>query len=104
LWKRDFLGACGLFAIVLKPASAAAVEAFIDSLHLFGLGVSWGGYESLLVPFNPSGDRTASKWPYAGQALRLHVGLEDPLDLIADLEQGFAALAAVAAPRLKRTA
>ncbi|MBV6307147.1 cystathionine beta-lyase [Candidimonas humi] len=92
LWKRDFLGACGLFAMVLKPASPAAVEAFIDSLQLFGIGVSWGGYESLIIPFNPSGDRVAAKWPYTGQALRLHIGLEDPADLIADLEHGFETL------------
>lgn len=92
LWKRDFLGACGLFAVVLKPALAAAVEAFIDSLQLFGIGFSWGGYESLVIPFDPSGDRSTAQWPYTGQALRLHIGLEDPADLIADLEQGFKVL------------
>ncbi|MCW5223086.1 cystathionine beta-lyase [Verminephrobacter aporrectodeae subsp. tuberculatae] len=93
LWKRDFRGACGLFAVVLNPVSAGALEAFVDSLQLFGLGVSWGGYESLVIPFNPVGERSATQWPYHGQALRLHVGLEAPADLIADLEQGFAALA-----------
>jgi len=104
LWKRDFKGASGLFAVVLKPASPAAVEAFIDSLQLFGIGVSWGGYESLVIPFNPSGDRTTAEWPYTGQALRLHIGLEDPADLIADLEQGFAMLAEVESAPVARRA
>ncbi|NYE23649.1 cystathionine beta-lyase [Pigmentiphaga litoralis] len=92
LWKRDFSGACGLFAMVLKPVSPAAVEAFIDNLALFGLGVSWGGFESLALPFTP-GDRTTKRWNFSGQGIRIHVGLEDPHDLIADLEKGFAALA-----------
>jgi cystathionine beta-lyase len=92
LWKRDFTGACGLFAMVLKPVSPAAVEAFIDNLALFGLGVSWGGFESLALPFTP-GDRTTRRWNFNGQGIRIHVGLEDPHDLIADLEKGFAALA-----------
>jgi len=92
LWRRDFLGASGLFSVVLKPVSREAADAFVNSLSLFGLGLSWGGYESLLVPFNPSGDRVASPWKYAGPAFRLHVGLEDPRDLIADLEHGFAVL------------
>ncbi|WP_420224395.1 cystathionine beta-lyase [Pigmentiphaga litoralis] len=92
LWKRDFTGACGLFAMVLKPVSPAAVEAFIDNLALFGLGVSWGGFESLALPFTP-GDRTTKRWNFSGQGIRIHVGLEDPHDLIADLEKGFAALA-----------
>ncbi|WP_299450576.1 cystathionine beta-lyase [uncultured Pigmentiphaga sp.] len=104
LWKRDFKGASGLFAMVLRPASPAAVEAFIDSLQLFGIGVSWGGYESLIIPFNPSGDRTTAKWPYAGQALRLHIGLEDPADLIADLERGFAEMAAVESVAMRKRA
>jgi len=87
LWKRDFRGACGLFAMVLKPAPEEAVHAFVDALQYFGLGVSWGGYESLIIPFDPKGSRSAYKWPYEGQAMRLHIGLEDPADLIADLEQ-----------------
>lgn len=90
LWKRDFTGACGLFAVILKPCSRAALEAMVDELALFGIGVSWGGYESLVIPFTP--ERTASPWAGA-PALRLHIGLEDPEDLIADLERGFAALA-----------
>ena len=80
------------------------MEAFIDSLQLFGIGVSWGGYESLVIPFNPSGDRTTAEWPYTGQALRLHIGLEDPADLIADLEQGFAMLAEVESAPVARRA
>jgi cystathionine beta-lyase len=103
LWKRDFTGACGLFAMVLKPCSPAALEAFIDNLQLFGLGVSWGGFESLVIPFTP-GDRTTNRWQYAGQGVRLHVGLEDPEDLIKDLQRGLDAIAAIDTPALKRTA
>ncbi|MBU4609458.1 cystathionine beta-lyase [Achromobacter sp. GG226] len=96
LWKRDFLGSCGLFAVVLKPQPKAAVTAFIDALQYFGLGVSWGGFESLIIPFDPSGDRVTARWPFDGQALRLHIGLEDTCDLIADLSRGFAAMRQVA--------
>jgi cystathionine beta-lyase len=91
IWQRDYLGACGLFSIILRPAPLAATTAFIDALQLFGLGASWGGYESLIVPFNPEGEREVAPWPYPGQAYRLHVGLENTDDLIADLEQAFAA-------------
>jgi cystathionine beta-lyase len=94
LWKRDYLGACGLFSIVLHPAPLAATTAFVDTLSLFGLGASWGGYESLIVPFNPEGERDVAPWPYAGQAYRLHVGLEDVDDLIADLSHAFDAMKA----------
>lgn len=94
LWKRDYSGACGLFAIALKPVPEPALHAFIDGLALFGLGVSWGGYESLALPFSPAG-RTTTQWPYAGPGVRLHIGLEDPADLIADLEQGFQAMRGV---------
>lgn len=87
LWKRDFLGACGLFSIVLKTSSTQDMHALVDALQLFGLGVSWGGFESLVIPFTPGGDHVARRWPWKGQALRLHVGLEDPQDLIADLQQ-----------------
>ncbi|MEX1083401.1 MAG: PLP-dependent transferase, partial [Xanthobacteraceae bacterium] len=75
-------------------APEAAVRAFLNALRLFGLGYSWGGYESLALPFDCSGYRTATKWAPGGPAIRLHVGLEDAGDLIADLERGFAALAA----------
>jgi cysteine-S-conjugate beta-lyase len=92
IWKRDFTGASGLFAIVLKPASKQAVAAMLDNLALFGMGYSWGGYESLIIPFDPSTYRTATKWKAEGPALRLHVGLEDVDDLKADLEAGFARL------------
>src|SRR5437773_121762 len=89
LWKRDFLGASGLFGVVLKPASKAAVYAMIDALDLFGIGSSWGGYESLILPTNPARGRTATRWEAEGPTLRLHIGLEDPQDLIEDLERGF---------------
>src|SRR5437763_1584060 len=88
LWKRDFLGASGLFGVVLKPAPKAAVDAFIDSLDLFGIGASWGGYESLIQPSYPERSRTATRWQAEGPLVRIHIGLEDPQDLIADLTQG----------------
>ncbi|HVX99711.1 MAG TPA: cystathionine beta-lyase [Pseudorhodoplanes sp.] len=91
IWKRDFTGASGLFSIILKPAPAQAVEALADSLSLFGLGFSWGGYESLVILFDCTSYRTATKWAPGGPALRLHIGLEDVGDLIEDLERGFAA-------------
>jgi cystathionine beta-lyase len=93
LWKRDFLGATGLFSIVLKPASDKAVAAMLDGLQLFGMGFSWGGYESLIIPFDPKPYRTATKWAAEGPALRLHIGLEDVDDLRADLDAGFKRLA-----------
>jgi cystathionine beta-lyase len=94
IWKRDFAGASGLFSIVLKPASEKAVHAFMDSLALFGMGFSWGGYESLVILFDCTEYRTATKWAPGGPTLRFHIGLEDTGDLIADLEGGFAAMAA----------
>ncbi len=97
LWKRDFSGASGLFSFVLKPVSEEALAAFTDGLELFGIGASWGGYESLILRFRPRGEmRTATHWPHDGPALRVHIGLEDPDDLIADLEAGFRRLAAAA--------
>ena len=93
LWKRDFTGASGLFAVVLKPVAAEAVAAMLDGLELFGMGYSWGGFESLILPFDPSEYRTATKWQSEGPALRLHIGLEDVDDLRADLEAGFGRLA-----------
>jgi cysteine-S-conjugate beta-lyase len=94
LWKRDFTGSSGLFSIVLKPASEAAVAAFLDGLELFGLGYSWAGYESLAVPFDCSSYRTATQWAPGGPAIRFSVGLEDIEDLKADLDRGFARLRA----------
>jgi cystathionine beta-lyase len=90
LWKRDFRGASGLFSIVLKPCSDTAAEAFLDRLTLFGMGYSWGGFESLAIPFKPQ--RTATTWTAPGPGLRFHIGLENPDDLMADLAEGFAAL------------
>ncbi|MFN0159763.1 MAG: cystathionine beta-lyase [Burkholderiales bacterium] len=94
LWKRDFRGACGLFGVVLKPMAPRARDALIDALHLFGIGASWGGFESLAIPFDAAGLRTATRWPYAGPCFRVHAGLEHIDDLIADMAGGFAALRA----------
>ena len=88
LWKRDFAGSSGLFSFELTPGSDAAVAAFLDGLQLFGLGYSWGGYESLATWPRPNTTRTATQWPDDGPLIRLHIGLEDVADLIADLEAG----------------
>lgn len=90
IWKRDYSGASGLFSIVLKPRPQAAVDAMLDSLKLFGMGFSWGGFESLAIPFNCADYRTATQWAPGGPTLRLHIGLENVEDLKADLEHGFA--------------
>jgi cystathionine beta-lyase len=92
LWKRDFLGASGLFSIVLKPAAKESVAAMVEGYALFGMGASWGGFESLVLPFDASRARSATAWNAEGPTLRLHIGLEDADDLKADLEQGFARL------------
>ncbi|WP_408590469.1 cystathionine beta-lyase [Novosphingobium sp.] len=97
LWVRDFTGGCGLFSFVLNGGTSAARDALIDALHLFGIGYSWGGFESLATPVDPAPIRTASRWPFAGMAeedrfgVRLSIGLEDTADLIADLAGGLAA-------------
>jgi cystathionine beta-lyase len=96
IWQRDFTGACGLFGVVFKPAPVEAVHAFLNALTLFGIGASWGGYESLAIPFDCAPIRTATQWAPGGPAVRLHIGLEDVPDLLADLEEGFAAFAAKA--------
>ena len=93
LWKRDFTGASGLFSMVFKPVPQKAVYAFLDALELFGIGASWGGYESLAIPFDCTNIRTATRWAPGGPTVRFHIGLEAVEDLIADLERGFAALA-----------
>jgi len=96
IWKRDFTGASGLFGVVLQPVPKVAVDAMLDSLTLFGMGASFGGFESLAIPMDSTRLRKlvgSSEVKY----LRLHVGLEDPADLIADLEQGFEHLRAAAA-------
>jgi cystathionine beta-lyase len=92
LWKRDFSGASGLFSVILNPFSRQSVAAMLDGLSLFGMGYSWGGFESLIIPFDPRDYRTATTWNAEGPALRLHVGLEDVEDLKADLDAGFARL------------
>ncbi|MDH3689039.1 MAG: cystathionine beta-lyase [Gammaproteobacteria bacterium] len=89
LWKRDFTGACGLFGVVLEPVSRNALAVMLDHMELFGMGFSWGGFESLMIPVYPERIRTATTWEPGGQLLRIHAGLEDPADLIADLEAGF---------------
>lgn len=93
LWKRDFRGAAGLFSIILKPYPKEAVHRFLNALQIFGMGYSWGGFESLIVPFDCSAARTATVWKPQGPPLRLHIGLEDVDDLKRDLERGFSALA-----------
>ena len=87
LWKRDFTGASGLLSVVLKPASRVQIAAMLDHFEVFGIGESWGGFESLVVPFKPH--RTATHWADTGPCLRFHIGLESPDDLIDDLKQGF---------------
>jgi cystathionine beta-lyase len=94
LWKRDFTGASGLFSIVMQGGDDAARSALIDGLAHFGIGFSWGGYESLALPIDPAPLRTATGWAAAGPAIRFHIGLEDPADLIADLEAGLVRYAA----------
>jgi cysteine-S-conjugate beta-lyase len=88
LWKRDFLGSSGLFAIELSPCSGDQLAAFIDRLECFALGYSWGGYESLAVPAKLRGARSVRPWK-GGPLVRLQIGLEDPADLFADLVRGF---------------
>jgi cysteine-S-conjugate beta-lyase len=89
LWKRDFLGASGLFGVVLRPVAKAGIAAMLDGLELYGMGASWGGYESLILPTHPETNRTATKWAPGGPTLRIHAGLEDADDLIEDLKEGF---------------
>lgn len=96
IWKRDFKGSSGLFSIILKPCSSQAVAAFLDGLELFGMGYSWGGFESLVIPFDCRTYRTATTWNPGGPALRFHIGLEDVEDLLRDLDAGFARLRATA--------
>lgn len=88
LWKRDFTGAAGLFSIVLPKRDDAALGAMLDGLEFFGIGASWGGYESLVRPDDPAPLRSATEWAEEGALIRLYVGLEDPEDLMADLDAG----------------
>jgi cystathionine beta-lyase len=97
VWKRDFTGSTGLFSIVLKPIGAPAIKSFFNALKLFGIGFSWGGFESLCVHVRPETARTAAPWRGQGPVFRVHAGLEDADDLIADLDRAFAALNGVRA-------
>ena len=97
LWARDFSGGCGLFSFVFKGGDGAARDRFIDALTLFGIGYSWGGFESLITPLDPAGIRTATAWPLPGMdasdrfGVRLSIGLEAADDLQADLAQALGA-------------
>jgi cystathionine beta-lyase len=99
LWARDFTGGCGLLSFVFRGGSSAARDAFIDALGLFGIGYSFGGFESLATPVDPAAIRTASAWPLPGLdagdkfGVRLSIGLEDLADLLADLDGAMAAWA-----------
>jgi len=92
LWKRDFVGASGLFGVVLQPVAKERVDAMLDGMRLFGMGWSWGGFESLMIPVYPERVQTATKWDAGGPCLRLAIGLEDPEDLLADLTEGLGRL------------
>jgi len=96
IWKRDFLGASGLFGFTLKSYSDSAFAAFLDHMDLFKLGHGWGGYESLMVPTYPSTLRSSTRWDAPGPSVRIHVGLENVGDLVDDLKRGFARLRAAA--------
>jgi cystathionine beta-lyase len=96
IWARDFKGSSGLFSVVLNPVPEVALAAFLDGLALFGMGYSWGGFESLVIPFDCSTYRTATRWAPEGPALRFHIGFEDLADLQADLDEGFARMRAAA--------
>ena len=88
IWERDYTGASGLMGVALKPGSQAQAEALLDALELFGLGYSWGGFESLATFEDPQLKRRIHQQAFAGPLLRLHIGLEAPEDLIADLRRG----------------
>ena len=90
MFARDFTGSCGLFSFVLAPCDDDALAAFVDDLELFRLGASWGGYESLLLPYDVNAHRSVVPIDDEGPLVRVHVGLEDAGDLAADLERGFA--------------
>jgi cystathionine beta-lyase len=92
VWKRHFTGSSGLFGFVIRETDRAVLARMFDGFTLFGMGSSWGGFESLMVPSNPSVYRTATQWSPGGQTIRIHVGLEDPADLIDEIQAGFARL------------
>jgi cystathionine beta-lyase len=91
-WKRDIGASSGLFGVVLKPVPPERIDAMLNGMRLFGMGYSWGGYESLMVPAGLTTSRSARPWHAVGRTVRIHAGLEDPVDLIADLEDGLARL------------
>ena len=93
LWRRDYLAGSGLFAVVLQPVARVRIDAMLDGMKLFGMGWSWGGFESLIIPTYPELTQTATKWGPGGPCLRLAIGLEEPSDLIDDLAEGLARLA-----------
>jgi cystathionine beta-lyase len=93
LYRRDFTGSAGVFAFVLNAPPGPTIDAALERLDLFGLGFSWAGYESLVIPCDQQLRRTATRWTETGALIRLSIGLEDPADLIADLEQALAGLA-----------
>lgn len=96
IWKRDFSGSSGLFSIVLKPEyTKAGIENMLDNMSIFAMGYSWGGFESLIIPFNCADYRTVTQWEPGGLTLRLQIGLEDIEDLKSDLEEGFQRLKVV---------
>ena len=93
LWRRDFTGATGLFSFALKPSiPESSAIAMIDRLEYFSIGASWGGYESLALLVRPKTTRSSGRWEYQGPVVRLHVGLEDPADLIADLDRALSSM------------
>lgn len=92
VWSRDFTGASGLFSFILKPVAETALAAMLDHMELYGMGYSWGGFESLLLPCDPKAIRTATPWHETGQLIRVHAGLEDAGDLMDDLKAGFGRL------------
>ena len=89
LWQRDFIGSSGLFSVLLKTTNRDALAHMLDNLELFGMGFSWGGFESLIIPFKLNNIRTSTQWKHKGISLRLHIGIEDVSDLIKDLDAGF---------------
>ena len=89
IWRRDFTGACSLFGVVFQTTSEKAIARMVDEYRFFKLGASWGGFESLVIPANVKAGRTAAPWTEPGYVLRYHAGLEDPEDLLEDLESGF---------------
>lgn len=101
LWRRDFTGACGLFGVVLHPQSDESIRSMLDGMTCFGMGYSWGGFESLILRSSPSSYRTATTWPWKGPLLRIHAGLENPDDMIADLEAGFERLRVATLTQMK---